>query len=599
MKKRLLSLLLCLALLCAGCAPAQAPQQSEAPALSESPATEAPAASEEPAALFTAGTYPVTVTGHNGPMTVEVTFGENTIEAIAVTAQSESPALGTVAMDDVTAQILANQSLDVDMVAGATISGAALLQAVKTAVADAGGDAAAFSAPVEREQPSTQDVTCDVVVVGSGSAGMAAAAEAGELGLNVILVEQLGLLGGSSVRTGFLNGGGTKVQAEKGISYTTEQMVDYFVSSGEEGDPLYNAETARLIGEEAGKNIDWLYETVGVSFGEVKNEFQHRGPNAARLGPYLISGLQSYLDQLGVEYRLNTTAKEILMENGAVSGLRVENAAGPYTIHTKNVILATGGYFGSQEMVAQYNPAFVGYPTDVCKGADGSGMKMAESVGGVLIEMDKANYHGIATTYNGGSRSMQTAINSGAIIVNAEGKRFVNEKAAYETVAFAVLEQTDGHAFCILDQTLMDYDSIKNDVGLSGITEMYTKADTLEELVEKMGIDAEGLKATLESYKTYVANGEDAEFGRAASSMNSDLSTPPYYAVLGSPETHTVKGGVVVDQNAHALDSQGAQIPGLYAAGEVAASHVNGASTNTVCVVMGRIAAQQVAESLK
>jgi len=250
-------------------------------------------------------------------------------------------------------------------------------------------------------------------------------------------------------------------------------------------------------------------------------------------------------------------------------------------------------------MVAEYNPDFLGYPTDVTLGADGSGMKMAEAVGGVLVAMDQANYHPIATVYNGGSRSMQTAINSGAIIVNAGGKRFVNEKQAYEIVAYAVLEQEGGHAYCILDQTLLEYDSIKNDVGLSGIVDMYVKADTIEELAGKLGIDADGLKATIETYGSYVQNGADEEFGRVASSMNSDLSTPPYYAVIGSPETHTVKGGVVTDACTHVLDASGARIPGLYAAGEVAVSPVGGGSTNTVCLAMGRIAAREVAQFLK
>ena len=212
--------------------------------------------------------------------------------------------------------------------------------------------------------------------------------------------------------------------------------------------------------------------------------------------------------------------------------------------------------------------------------------------------MAQANYHGLAAMYNGASRSLQTPLNNGAIVVNAEGKRFVNEKASYTEVAFSILEQEGGYAYCVMDQTMMDFDSIKNDVGLSAITDMYVQADTLEELAGLLGIDPEGLAATVEAYSQFVKNGVDEEFGKPSDYLNSDYLTPPYYGVKASPETHTVHGGVVVDTYTHVLDSEGRIIPGLLAVGEVTASHVRGASTNSVNVAAGRLAAREAAKAV-
>ena len=145
---------------------------------------------------------------------------------------------------------------------------------------------------------------------------------------------------------------------------------------------------------------------------------------------------------------------------------------------------------------------------------------------------------------------------------------------------------------------MMDFDSIKNDVGLSAITDMYVQADTLEELAGLLGIDPEGLAATVEAYSQFVKNGVDEEFGKPADYLNSDYLTPPYYGVKASPETHTVHGGVVVDTYTHVLDSEGRIIPGLLAVGEVTASHVRGASTNSVNVAAGRLAAREAAKAV-
>ena len=587
----LLSLVLLLGV--AGCqqsgsssTPESTPQQGSEPELPVSPALKA-------------GTYNVTVTGHNGDVLVEVTLSEEAVVDIQVTDHMESLALGTIGMDKVREQILTNQSLEVDLVAGAIVSAAALRLAVSQAIKEAGGDVNSWNSPVEKDLSLPEDVSCDLVIVGSGSAGMSAAVQASELGINAILIEQLGFLGGSSCRTGYIIGGDTQMQKEQGIAFTTEDMIAQMTkgADGSGNQELYNHEIATQYAIMFGENIHWLHEK-GIEFGVIKSDNQFRGPEAARLGSYLISGLQKILDDNSFDYRLNTRGVELIMENGAVAGMKVEDPNGnPYTIHTKNVILATGGYNASKEMCEKYNPEFAGIPYCVSMGADGSGIRMAEAAGGVLKEMDQVSYHPFAAMYNGASRSLATPINSGVIAVNAAGERFCNEKGGTLDVTRAVLAQ-EGGAFCILDQYLMQYDAILNDIGQSGIPAMYTKADTLEELAAALGIDADGLKATIAQYGESVNNGVDAEFGKSANYLTTDYSEGPYYGVATFPETLTCLGGVVVDANGRVLDKAGEAIPGLYTIGEATSSFVLGSSFNSVNICMGRLSVLDVEKRL-
>lgn len=251
------------------------------------------------------------------------------------------------------------------------------------------------------------------------------------------------------------------------------------------------------------------------------------------------------------------------------------------------------------DMVKKYNPTFAGYPTDVCKGADGSGMLMAEKVGAALKFMDQGNYHSFALMWRGVSRSLSSVVGAGAIVVNSNGKRFVNEDTYYDvSAAEALIAQEGGYGYTILDQTIIDKVVVPVDNHLANHITMYEVGDTPEELALKLGIDPEGLAKTIADYSSYVQSGEDSELGRGSKSMIADYKTGPYYGAKTMPETHTNHGGVTVDIDAHALDANGDPIPGLYAAGEVAASHVLGSTTNTVCIANGRIAARTAQSEL-
>lgn len=565
--KATLALTLALTLCLAACQPttAQPSQSTPLPTQSQPP--------QKGGVTFVPGTYTIDTNGHNTPFQIQVTFDEKSITAIELGENEETPGVGDVAMEAMRSAILEHQSLNVDTTSGATISGLFLRNAVKEAVAAAGGDPDQMQTPTQAEDTAPlPDETVDVVVVGSGGAGMAAAANAAELGMSVLLVEQLGILGGSSGRAALI------FDYDPETAYT--KLSRPFASDYEEA--MYNDEYVHNFSNEILNNYHWL-EEKGVKFSTT----------GERNGVNIIRGLAGHLDTAGVEYRLNTKAMEIVMDGGRAVGITAQAPNGTtYTIHADSVIIATGGFFAGKEMVKQYLPQYADLPTDISMGADGSGMQMVEAVGGVLSQMDAAGTHAVCGLYNGVSRSLTLPCNtSGCIVVNSAGERFANEAVGHAPLGAAVRAQ-DGDVFAILDQAIMDRPEIKNDHGLSNILAMYEVADTLEELAQKLGINPAGLVKTVEEYGSYVQSGEDLAFGKSKDILTSDFSSGPYYGVKAVSETHTNYGGVVTDIYSRALKADGTPIPGLYAAGEVARFLDAGRAPFTTSIHMGRVAAQ-------
>ena len=318
----------------------------------------------------------------------------------------------------------------------------------------------------------------------------------------------------------------------------------------------------------------------------------HPGKDGQRLGGSLTEVMQAKYDKMGVDYRLNTKATEILMdENGAVSGLVVTAPNGTdYTISTKNVILATGGFFGSDEATKKYIPELAGNGTDESIGADGSGIELAEKVGGVPTLMEKGVCNAVSVFYNGVSRDLEGVVGGGGIAVNSKGERYVNEDSNFADFTAPTLKQDA--VFVVMDQTVMD--SLKDNPILS-TEEIYVKADTIEELAKELGIDEAGLKATVEKYAEFVEAGEDTDFGKE--SLYSNLTSAPFYGVKTKLENHTCYGGIKVNNDAQVLKEDGSVIPGLFAAGEVALFKTAGRAPFPECIEMGKTAVIVAIES--
>ncbi len=570
---------------------------SHADEASEGAASEGAAGGAAPA--MEPGTYTAEVMGHNGPFEVSVTVGDGVIEDVAIGDNDETRFVGTHSMEQVRLEILEAQTPNVDTVAGATISTNALVNGVAQALEQAGAPADAFGT-AQGEPVVWEDATTQVVVVGSGSAGLAATMQAFQDGLDVILVEQLGVIGGSSGRAGYYVGGGHRVAAQSGDDYSMEEFRDLLVQSNPN-----QTELAALLGERAGESIDWLVDLgLTATFYDL-NSMYGRGLVWGDYGPiggFMTQAMLGQLDANGVDYRMNTKVTSLIEQDGRIAGVNVETADGQaYAIHADAVVLATGGYAHNAEMVDEYTPELSGYGSDASMGSDGSGMLMAQEVGGVLENMsDVISYYGENVIYNGVPRNMTYPfLATGPIVINEAGRRFVNELTYYDRATVdAFNEQPGRHGYVILTKTQADALLVPALDYSAHLPQMFTECADLDEVAVTAGVDAATLQDTVERYNAFVDAGVDEDFGKSAEALAEKFEEGPFYVAEVQPCTHMTYGGIRVDLGMHVLDEADAPIEGLYAVGECTHVMLNGIGTNTIALVEGRLVIEQIEADL-
>ncbi|MDO4492329.1 MAG: FAD-dependent oxidoreductase [Clostridia bacterium] len=543
------------------------------------------------AATYTPGTYTSVAEGRNGPVIVSMTFSENAITDVTVDFERETYHVGNIPMELYPAQIVEHQTVNVDIVSGATISSVAMLDAVRSCVEKAGGDLSKLQAAIPTTQVA-EDCATDVVVVGSGAAGMTAAIRAAEAGSKVILLEKLDILGGTSTFSIEAFGATEdRVHAALGNPLTSEAQYESYCKANPAGDPA----AFRILADENGKAVNWLYSIGAPLTVTGAGAFVTSNREAGKMGVTIIGALKQEVKKLGVDVRTGNAATELVMNDGAVSGVKVKNDAGEYTITAKSFVLATGGFGADNDMVAEYVPALKGYTNSCSIGAKGDGHKMAVAVGAQLGNMDA--YETVRVNFTYGVKGprvyyMGVLANMGAIVVNKDGKRFVNDQGGYG-VGMKVVEQ-GGDAWAIFDRSMMEsIEEVREYASLG----LFEKADTIEELAAKIGVDAAGLAETVETYKGYVANGKDEEFGRGM--LNLTFDEAPYYACKWRAHVQGTFGGIVTNVDTEVTDANGNAIPGLYAAGECAFVGTKGANPMTVDVVFGGIAGTNAANNAK
>ena len=528
---------------------------------------------------FAPGTYTSIVDGRNGPVVIQMDFSETEILDVRVITHNETYLTGNVPLELYAKQVVEHQSVAVDIVAGATISSAAFLTAAYDCIQQAGANPSDLRTPIPTTQVAA-DAETDVVVVGGGAAGMTAAVKAAQAGAKVILLEKLDFLGGTSSYS-IEAFGATEDMTHKalGNAVTSDANAASLIASN----PGHSEEALTILAQQNGVAADWLRSIgspLSVAGGSV---FAATSREAGKMGQVIVAALENETEKCGVDIRVGNAATELVMENGAVAGVKVKNDAGEYTIKAKAVILASGGFGADNEMVAKYQPSLAGYDHSCTVGAKGDGHKMAVAAGAQLGNMEhiRVNF----TYYTDGLRVyyMGCLPNTGAIVVNEAGKRFINDQGGYG-VGMKVVEQ-GGSCWAIFDQSMIDGMADVREYGELG---MYESAATIEELAAKIGVDAAGLTETIETYKGYVAAGKDEEFGRAM--LNLTFDEAPYYACKLTAHVQGTFGGIVTNTATEVTDANGAAIPGLYAAGECAYVGTNGANPMTVDVVFGGIA---------
>ncbi|HBZ57998.1 MAG TPA: flavocytochrome c [Sutterella sp.] len=442
----------------------------------------------------------------------------------------------------------------------------------------------------------------DVVVIGAGGAGMAAAVSAHDAGAKVVLLEKMAFPGGNTVRaTGGINAAETPQQAKLGIKDTIDQMYKDTMKGGRN---LNNPALVRSLAENSNAAVQWLIGLGGdfndVGFmGGATNKRCHRPTGGAPVGPEVVKTLYGAVKARKIDLRTKSSVVEINQKNGTVTGVKVRTKDGKvYTINSKAVVLATGGFAANNELCAKFVPSLKGFATTNHAGAQGEGIGLAEGVAAGFVDMKQIQTH---PTFCESSAIMVTEAvrGNGAILVNTKGERFYDELSTRDKVSAAILQQPTQHAFMVFDQDVRK--SLKAIEGYVKMPGMVTQAATLDELAAKLKMPAAALKDTMAKYAQAQAAGKDYCCNRTK--MERPLTTAPFYAISVTPAVHHTMGGVRINTKAEVENFLGQVIPGFYAAGEVTGG-VHGANrlggnAQADIIVNGRIAGQQAAAYAK
>ena len=588
------------------------------------------------------GDFTATAKGFGGDVSVTLTLTDGAITGCTAEGKDETEGVGSQAIAKMPGEIAESGSIAVDGVSGATITSTAIKEAAAAALTAAGLNPDDYKTAVENNATAEDStVDADVVVVGAGGAGMTAAITAAAEGKSVVILESQSMVGGNSVRaTGGMNAGKTVYQDENefgesaGVEKTLKTAAEKYADNetitalaktvseqwaAYQADPtgyfdsvelmeldtmiggkgINDPELVETLCANSADAIDWLDEH-GItlhnvsSFGGASVKRIHRPVNAegktVSVGSYMIPLLEENCKKAGVQILLNTTANEILTDaNGAAAGIKATGSTGEtVTVNAKAVVLTTGGFGANLDMVVKYKPELKGFMTTNAAGIQGQGIEMAQAIGAATVDMDQIQIHPTVEA-NTAALITEGLRGDGAVLINAEGKRFIDEVGTRDVVSAAEIAQTGSYSWLVVDQAMADASSVIQGYIKKGYT---VTGATYEELGKAMGVDAAAFAETMEKWNGYVEAKNDPDFGRT--SFANPLNTAPYYAVKVTAGVHHTMGGLKINANTEVLNEKGEVIPGLFAAGEVTGG-VHGANRlggNAVAdfTVFGRIA---------
>lgn len=587
--------------------------------------TETPAQNNGDGA-FTAGTYSAEVTGMHA-MKVTVTVSETEITDIQVDHQ-ETPGVGEPVVTSMTNEILETQGLGVDIVSGATLTS----EGIKNGVIECLKQAGASDAKIEEllaikkveEKQEDQELVADVVVIGAGGAGMAAAVTANLAGKSVVVIEKTTKMGGNTI----LSGGALNAvdEGSETAIANKDSVENHYNQTFDGGDQKGNPELVKILVENAWDGVEWL-KSLGMQF--LDGTFTVTGgmwPRAHKPaepeGIGFFKTYQGYMDNnTGITMVYETTANQLIVEDGVVTGVVCTGKTGnTVTVKANNgVVMATGGFGQNVELREKYNEISKKWPTldatipsTNTSGITGDGIIMAEAIGANLVQMENIQLLPLGDPKTGSlSGNIEHAVES-RIFVNIEGNRFVNEAGRRDEMTLGLFAQPETTMFIVMDSDTYPQGNELNNFGES-IADLVAagrafKADTLEELAGLINVPAENLIASVNEYNRYCQGGDlegqtDA-FGRAlftdTNGVNNGINNGPFYAAERVPTVHHTMGGIQINGKTEVIDVNGNVIPGLYAAGEVTGgihgTNRLGGNALTDTVVFGRLAGTNAAE---
>ena len=570
-------------------------------------------------AAMTDGTYTGVGQGKNGEVTVELQVASGKLAQVRVVKHVETPGISDAALTNFPQSIVDAQSLNVDVVSGATLTSEGIRLAVADAIRKAGGDPDAFAAIPVKKKVATKLIKdhADIIVVGAGGSGMSAAVRAESLGANVILIEKMPVIGGATaLNAGTLIATGSRFQKES-LKETKDSpelaAKDIFRVGKNRNDPLM----VKQVTERVGGVVDWLVYDLKIPYGPAATQYPDHSANR-QLGVTgrsvnFLKLMREKFEHMGGKLMLETRAQELLRDqDGRVVGVRATDSAGnTVELSSKAVILASGGFGAVKSMLPKEMNQYVFYGLD---SETGDGYKMATAIGADTINMDLVKMypqgvetvpgHGLAAT----ASSTDTMKKSGAIYVNRDGKRYVNELASLGELTDTTVAQPGHIAYIVMDaKAWKEYVNksledrlVPDEASLMKWTKIVNNghpvmavADDLKKAAEVMGVNPEGLAATVKSWNEMVANGKDTQFGRK---IVGGLGDGPFYIVEQKVRYQTTLGGLRAGEGMRILDKNGKPIEGLYGAGCVVGG-ANGADSmtammNSWAIVSGVIAAE-------
>lgn len=596
------------------------------------------------------GTFEGKAYGNNGWLTVEVTIKDNKITDIKTPGQRETKYLGDTAIREIGKDVLQYQTLNVDNIAGATVTSTALKTAIAQAIEKAGGDIAAFQKPVPEKIKKVAGITkgsADLIIVGAGGAGLSAAVTAKDLDVkNVLVLEKMPVIGGNTLRcasafnaadpdrqkalpmTETLKEAVVKAISEKPVSEEHAKLMadvkakyeDYLKSGSKTlfdcpewhalqtyngGDKVGQIPLIRQYSNNVLDTLHWMQSKGSPVMDRVSQgagalwQRTHQLDAPAGLG--LIDPLYQSAVKQGVNFKLGMRVQDLILnDKGRVIGVTATDKVGnKYEFTSKDgVILATGGYSQNKEMRRKSAPHLTPEMVSTNQpGATGDGIVIATRHGADTTGMNYVQVYPLATPGTGAlqGRARKMSGLDDVIDVNKNGERFVKEDARRDEFVAAIKKQPGGVVYDINDSSIVKpLNSFNEDVEtLVSIGRIY-KADSLADLAKQLGMPADKLEATVAEFNKMVEAKNDPKFGRKL--FDRPIVKPPFYATPRAPSIHHTMGGLQISTNAQVLDKNGKPIPGLYAAGEVTGgihgSNRLGGNATADVLTFGRIAAK-------
>ncbi|WKX26144.1 flavocytochrome c [Tatumella ptyseos] len=546
---------------------------------------------------FKAGIYHEKVEAEALKLIIDVQLDTDRITDIRLQPDSSLDVDFTQTFEQLRSRMLVANSPYVDAIAGATTQSEALKKAVSRALStstkhwaeDSGVDPASLE-------------HYDVIVIGSGGAGLAAAINAHDLGAKVVVVERMPTIGGNTLKASVgMNAAQTRYQRDKGIQDTKACFYEETLKGGKFKN---NPDLLQQFVERAPDAIDWLAKQEIVLSdititGGMSIDRTHRPADRSAVGGFLISGLVKNLTQRHIEVLLDTKADNIEFHQGKVSGVRVVDEYGESRIlQTKAVIVATGGFSANTKMVEHYRPELTGFVTTNHKGATGSGITLLQNLGAATVDMAEIQIH--PTVEQKSAYLISESIRGGgAILVSQAGARFCNEMETRDKVSAQIIGLAEKSAWIIFDEQVRSQNKAAEEYLAKGFV---IQGDSVDDLATQIGMDPSVLTQTLETFNQGVRQQQDPLFGRTTA-LRHPLDKGPFYAIKIAPGVHHTMGGIAISTQAQVLDTHNHPLAGIWAAGEVVggihgANRIGGNAVADI-IIFGLLAGEQAANWVK